>query len=84
MCVKNSVYVCVKHKCVRKLPEHTHQPGMLLPEEEGWANTEVSGVGQTAGQGIGTAWVWQNDWVTGPVWDRNQSANHGFFPLIVQ
>lgn len=82
--MKSSVYVCVKHKCVRKLPEHMHQLGAHLPEEEGWANTRVPGVGQAADQGIDNAWDWQDDSVTGPVWDRNQSGNCGFFPLIVQ
>lgn len=84
MHVKNSVYACVKDKCVPELPEHTHQLGMLLPEVEGWANTRVPGIGQAADQGTGSAWIWQDDSVTGPMWDRNQSANHGFFPLIVQ
>lgn len=85
MHVKNSAYVCVKHACVRKLPEHTHRLDMAgLPEEEGWANTRVPGVGQAADQGIGSAWDWQDESVTGPVWDRNESGNHGFFPLLVQ
>lgn len=76
--MKSSVYVCAKHKRVRKLPEHMHQLGTLLQEEEGWANTRVPD------QGIGSTWDWQEDSVAAPVWDRNQSDNRGFFPLIVQ
>lgn len=65
MYVKSSVHMCVKQKCVRKLPEDTHQLGILLPEEEGWANTRVPGAGQAADQGIGSSWDWQDDSVTG-------------------
>lgn len=39
--------MCVKHKCARKIPEH-----MLLPEEEGWANTRVPGVAKLLIRGL--------------------------------
>jgi len=63
------------HTCTTVLENFPNTPtqlGTILPEDEGWASTRVPGRDQAADQGVGSAWTWQDELVTGPVWGRHQ------------
>lgn len=71
------------HEHVRRLPKLKHPAG----HTSGGGRTgeqKVPGGGQAAVPGVGSAWAWRDEWVTGPVWGRKESGNHDFFCLLVQ